>query len=34
MRRKVAKDPTTKIIELDPARDFPDVDRSNGTWPR
>ena len=31
---KVAKDPTIKIIEIDPARDFPDVDRSNGTWPR
>ncbi|MFL5517335.1 MAG: M1 family peptidase, partial [Gemmatimonadales bacterium] len=31
---KVAKEPTIKVIELDPARDFPDVDRSNGTWPR
>jgi hypothetical protein len=31
---KVAKEPTIKIIEIDPARDFPDVDRSNGTWPR
>jgi Peptidase family M1 domain len=31
---KVAKEPTIKVIEIDPAREFPDVERSNGVWPR
>ena len=31
---KVAKEPAIKSIEIDPGRDFPDVDRDNQRWPR
>jgi peptidase M1-like protein len=31
---RVAKEPTIKSIEIDPGREFPDVDRGNQTWPR
>jgi aminopeptidase N len=31
---KVAKEPAVKSIEIDPGRDFPDVDRDNQRWPR
>ena len=31
---RVAKEPAVKSIEIDPARDFPDVDRDNQRWPR
>jgi hypothetical protein len=30
----VAREPTVKTIEIDPAHDFPDVDRENQHWPR
>jgi hypothetical protein len=31
---KVAKEPAVKSIEIDPGREFPDVDRDNQRWPR
>jgi hypothetical protein len=31
---RVAREPEVKTIEIDPGREFPDVDRSNGLWPR
>ena len=31
---RVAKEPTVKSIEIDPGRQFPDLDRGNQTWPR
>ena len=31
---RIAKTPTVKSIEIDPAHDFPDVDRDNQRWPR
>ena len=31
---RVARQPTVKSIEIDPAREFPDVDRDNQRWPR
>ena len=31
---RVAKEPAVRAIEIDPAREFPDVDRDNQRWPR
>ncbi len=31
---RVAREPTVRSIEIDPRRDFPDIDRSNQIWPR
>jgi Peptidase family M1 domain len=31
---KIAREPAVKTIEVDPDRNFPDVDRSNQVWPR
>ena len=31
---RIARDPTIKRLELDPKREFPDIDRGNGVWPR
>jgi len=31
---RVAREPTVKSIEIDPGREFPDVDRDNQRWPR
>jgi hypothetical protein len=31
---RVARAPAVKSIEIDPAREFPDVDRDNQRWPR
>jgi len=31
---RVAKQPAVKSIEIDPGREFPDVDRDNQKWPR
>jgi aminopeptidase N len=31
---RIAKEPTIKTIEIDPEREFPDIDRGNGVWPR
>lgn len=31
---RVAKEPAVRSIEIDPAREFPDVDRGNQRWPR
>jgi Peptidase family M1 domain len=31
---RLAKEPGVKTIEIDPDRDFPDVERGNGVWPR
>jgi hypothetical protein len=31
---RVAKEPAVKSLEIDPAREFPDVDRDNQKWPR
>jgi hypothetical protein len=31
---RIAREPTIKTIEIDPKREFPDIDRSNGIWPR
>ncbi|MGZ8391243.1 MAG: M1 family metallopeptidase [Gemmatimonadales bacterium] len=31
---RIAREPAIKNIEIDPDRDFPDVDRSNQAWPR
>ncbi|MBA3497410.1 MAG: M1 family metallopeptidase [Gemmatimonadales bacterium] len=31
---RVAREPAVRNIEIDPAREFPDVDRDNQRWPR
>ena len=31
---RVARQPLVKSIEIDPEKDFPDIDRSNQVWPR
>jgi hypothetical protein len=31
---RVAKDPAVRSIQIDPAHEFPDVDRGNQRWPR
>lgn len=31
---RVAREPSIRTIEIDPERQFPDIDRSNGVWPR
>jgi hypothetical protein len=31
---RLAREPAPKSIEIDPANDFPDVDRTNQKWPR
>ena len=31
---RVAREPSVKSIEIDPEKDFPDIDRSNQVWPR
>ncbi len=31
---RVRRDPAVKSIEIDPEKDFPDIDRSNQVWPR
>jgi hypothetical protein len=31
---RVAREPAVKSIEIDPGRDFPDLDRDNQRWPR
>jgi hypothetical protein len=31
---RVAREPAVKSIEIDPGREFPDVDRDNQRWPR
>jgi hypothetical protein len=31
---RVARQPAVKTIEIDPEREFPDLDRSNQVWPR
>jgi aminopeptidase N len=31
---RIAKEPSIKTIEIDPKREFPDIDRGNGMWPR
>jgi Peptidase family M1 domain len=31
---RIAREPSVKQVEIDPAKDFPDVDRSNQVWPR
>ena len=31
---KVAREPALKSLEIDPAREFPDLDRDNQRWPR
>jgi hypothetical protein len=31
---KVAREPAIKSIEIDPGRDFPDLDRGNQRYPR
>jgi hypothetical protein len=31
---RVARQPAVKKIEIDPAHDFPDVDRDNQVWPK
>jgi hypothetical protein len=31
---RLAREPSIKTIEIDPANDFPDIDRSNQVWPR
>ena len=31
---RIAREPAIKNIEIDPDRDFPDMDRSNQAWPR
>ena len=31
---RIAREPAIKSIEIDPKRDFPDLDRSNQVWPR
>jgi hypothetical protein len=31
---RVARNPGVKTIEIDPEKEFPDLDRSNQVWPR
>ena len=31
---RIPREPAIKTIEIDPKREFPDVDRWNGIWPR
>jgi hypothetical protein len=31
---RIAREPTIKTIEIDPEREFPDLERENGVWPR
>ena len=31
---RIAREPTIKTIEIDPDREFPDLERGNGVWPR
>jgi hypothetical protein len=31
---RVSREPAVKSIEIDPDREFPDIDRSNQVWPR
>jgi aminopeptidase N len=31
---RIAREPAVKSIEIDPKREFPDIDRSNQVWPR
>ena len=31
---RIAREPVVKSIEIDPKKDFPDIDRSNQVWPR
>jgi aminopeptidase N len=31
---RIAREPSVKQVEIDPAKDFPDVDRGNQVWPR
>jgi hypothetical protein len=31
---RVPREPAVKGIEIDPGKDFPDIDRSNQAWPR
>ena len=31
---RVAREPAVRSIEIDPAREFPDIDRGNQRWPR
>ncbi len=31
---RVAREPAVRSIEIDPRKDFPDIDRSNQVWPR
>ncbi|HJR15765.1 MAG TPA: M1 family metallopeptidase [Gemmatimonadales bacterium] len=31
---RVAREPAVRTIEIDPEKDFPDIDRSNQAWPR
>ncbi len=31
---RIAQKPTIKTIEIDPDREFPDLERGNGVWPR
>jgi aminopeptidase N len=31
---RIAREPAVKSLEIDPAKDFPDIDRSNQVWPR
>jgi hypothetical protein len=31
---RIARDPVVRNIEIDPEKEFPDLDRSNQVWPR
>lgn len=31
---RIPREPAIKTIEIDPKREFPDIDRGNGIWPR
>jgi hypothetical protein len=31
---RVAREPVVRSIEVDPEKEFPDIDRSNQVWPR
>jgi hypothetical protein len=31
---RIAREPVVRSIEVDPAKEFPDLDRSNQVWPR
>jgi len=31
---RIPREPAIKTIEIDPKREFPDIDRGNGMWPR